>query len=49
MFVLIGHVICESLGENMCYQTQMPFIFVIFLEIGQWFQPAQTKSLENQK
>ena len=34
----------------MCYQTQMPFIFVIlFSDIGQYFQSAQTNSPENQK
>ena len=32
----------------MCYQTQIPFIFVI-LDIVQHFRPGQTKSLENQK
>ena len=37
-------------GEDMCYQTQMPSIFVIlFSDIGQCFRIAQTKSLENQK
>ena len=34
----------------MCYQTQMPLINVIlFSDIGHCFQPAQTKSFENQK
>ena len=34
----------------MSYQTQMPFIFVIFFsDIGQCFCPAQTKSLKNHK
>ena len=34
----------------MFYQTQMPFIFVIFYsDIGQCFRPAQTNSLKNQK
>ena len=37
-------------GEDMCYQTQILFIFVIsFADIGQCFRPAQTKNLENQK
>ena len=37
--------------ENICYQTQILFIFVIFFsEIGQCFRPAQTKmTIENQK
>ena len=37
-------------GENMCYQIQIPFIFVIFFsDIGQCFWPTQTKSLVYQK
>ena len=37
------NVYTVSIGEAMCYQMQMPLIFVIF------FQTTQTKSLKNQK
>ena len=43
------HILWEF-GENMCYQTQMAFLFMIlFSGIGQCFRPAQIQSLENQK
>ena len=46
---IIEYTFCESL-EKMCHQTQMPVNFVIFFsDIDQFFQPAQTKSLEKQK
>ena len=37
-------------SKNMCSQTQMPFIFVIFFsDIWQYCRPIQQNSLENQK
>ena len=42
--------ILGKFDEDMCYQTQILSIYVIFFsDIGQCFRSAQTKSLENQK
>ena len=39
--------ILRKFGEAMFYQTQISLIFVIlFLEIGQCFRSAQTKSVD---
>ena len=50
MCVLIRHTFCKKFGGAVCYQTQMPSIFVIFfLDIEQCFHPATKNRVENIK